>query len=308
MSAIAVGVCGSAALAVALVGAIYAANASFTRVPKIIRDTTTSAWLRTCAILTTIWIAIWLTTAIINSIFIITRRLPVFLYRLSQHLTMLNGLTGASAVCLLLIIQTVILSISTWNAGSSIRGFVHGVYRFIILGLLLLLPLLVASVALSEYHYFNSGDMGHLRSIIALVIVDGLIAIIKLVAVGLNLIILRSKARSSPVPYHKPLLIINLLSFGRDAFQVIFSSLIRLGLTRQNGRYLPVNAIVVLSVLSVIIVAWATVACLIMVVNIIADYATAPAEPAVQPDEASPLLDETSPLLGGDENRAATAA
>lgn len=305
MSSIAVGVCGPAALAVALAGAIYAVNASFTRVPKRIRDTTTSAWLRACAILTTIWIGIWLVTAIINAVYIITHRLPLFLYRLSQHLTMLNALTGASSICLLLIIQTVILSISTWNAGSPIRDFVHGAYRFIILGLLLLLPLSVASVALSEYHYLNSGDMGHLRSIIALFLIDGLIAVIKLVAVGLNLIFLRSKARSSPVPYHKPLLIINLLSFGRDAFQVIFISLIRLGLARKNGRYLPVNAIVVLSVLSIIIVSWATVACLIMVVDIVADYATAPADPAVQPDEQP---DETSPLLGRDESRVATAA
>lgn len=145
------------------------------------------------------WIGIWLVTAIINAVYIITHRLPLFLYRLSQHLTMLNALTGASSICLLLIIQTVILSISTWNAGSPIRDFVHGAYRFIILGLLLLLPLSVASVALSEYHYLNSGDMGHLRSIIALFLIDGLIAVIKLVAVGLNLIFLRSKARSSPV-------------------------------------------------------------------------------------------------------------
>ncbi|VUC37617.1 unnamed protein product [Clonostachys rosea] len=301
MSAVAVGVCASAALVVALGGAIYATNASFTRVPKKIRDTTTSAWLRTCAILTTIWIAIWLTTTIINTVFIITHQLPVALYRLSQHLTMLNGLTGASSICLLLIIQTVILSISTWQAGSSIRDSFHGMSRFIILGLLLLLPLSVASVALTEYHYFNSGDMGHLRSIIALFVVDVLIAIIKLVAIGFNLVFLQRKARSSTVPYQKPLLIINLLSLGRDAFQVVFSSLIRLGLTQRNGRYLPVNAIVVLSVLSVIFVAWATVACLILVVNIVADYSTAPAEPAVQPDE-------TSPLLGDDGNRATEAA
>ncbi|CAG9990124.1 unnamed protein product [Clonostachys byssicola] len=305
MSSIAVSVCGTAALAVALAGAIYAANASFTRVPKRIRDTTTSAWLRACAILTTIWIGIWLITAIIRAVFVITHRLPVFWYGLGKHLAMLNGLTGASAICLLLIIQTVILSISTWNAGSSIRDFVHGPYRFIILGLLLLLPLSVASVVLSEYQYLNSGDMGHLRSIIALFLIDGLIAIIKLVAVGLNLIFLRSKARSSPVPYHKPLLIINLLSFGRDAFQVIFKSLIRLGLARKNGKHLPVNAVVVLRVLNVIIVAWVTVACLIMVVDIVADYASAPAEPAVQPDEQP---DETSPLLGRDESRVAMAA